>query len=151
MRFCLIVVLVFGFVACGDSTAPNSDAIGQYNLLSIDGETAQYRPLPDGSVVYVVGNLQIQSDRTYDYFVLTQVCFVNGCVGPVSYESSGTWTASGATFTLKDSDGTSESWHYDNGDMSGVSGHLSKPASNLVFQRCDDIKPDACLFHPDPG
>jgi hypothetical protein len=145
MRFSLIVVLLLGFAACDSSTGPDSDFMGQYDLSSVDGDTLLIHPMPDGSDLYTLGVLRIESSGGYSYAVLTQTCYINGCTAPDVFESKGVWTADGSTVTLKDVDGSSESWLYSNRRMSGISGHLSKPGTSLVFRRCDETKSDDCL------
>ena len=147
MRLRLIVVLLLGFAACDSSTGPDSDFIGAYRLSSVDGDTLLVRSMPDGSDLYTVGVLRIESSGEYSYAVLTQTCYFNGCTAPDVFESKGAWTADGSKVALKDSDGSSESWHYSNRRMSGTSGHLSKPGTSLVFRRCDETKPGGCLVN----
>ena len=145
MRFGLVVVLLVGFFACDHSTAPDSTFVGPYGLVSMDGDNLLVREMADGSTLYSAGYMRTESSGAYSYTVLTQTCYVNGCTAPDAYTSDGTWSADGASITLKDSDGSSESWHFDNHRMAGTSTHLFKPQTELVFRRCDDGKPGGCL------
>src|SRR6185295_15838878 len=116
-----------------------SDFVGVYGLASIDNESP-VRSMPDGSTIYTAGIMRTESSGAYSYSVLIQTCYFNGCTSPDLYESKGTWTANSSNVTLKDSDGSSESWHFASHEMSGTSSHLNKASTKLVFRRCDEAK-----------
>ena len=145
MRRSLIVVLLACFVACDSSTGPGADFIGSYSLVLEESDTAlAIVQMPDGGSRYSVGFMTIENAGAFSYALLTQICYINGCTSPVVYESKGTWTAQGADVTLKDSDGSSELWHYSKLKISGVSGHLFKPGIKLVFERCENTQSEGC-------
>jgi hypothetical protein len=145
MRRSLIVVLLASFVACDSSAGPDPDFLGTYGLVIEESDAALMpTPLPDGSARYSIGYLSTESSHAYNYVVLTQLCYLNGCTAPEEFESHGTWTADGSSITLKDSDGSSETWSYSRFKLSGVTNHLFKPALRVVFQRCDATKQDGC-------
>ena len=131
-------------MACENSSGPSSAFVGAYALVSIDGDTLRATQIPDGGQRYVLGYMRTESAGHFGYTLLAQTCYGNGCTSPELFESEGTWIGNGRDFTLKNSSGASEEWHFSKYTMSGVTTNAFKPGARLVFQRCDDSKPDGC-------
>jgi hypothetical protein len=102
MRRVLGVILIAASVTCGgDLTGPDPSILGEYHLVSMNGDTTLYTIKYD-RVVYKSGTVTLNADGTYVAIIYMQDCFVNSCAMPSQRASFGSWRWKSSSFTLID-------------------------------------------------
>ena len=96
------VILIAVSLACsGDLSGPDPSYLGEYSLISIDGNTTLSTVKPD-RVQYTSGTVTLNTEGTYVAIIYMQDCFANGCAMPSQRASFGTWRWKSSSFTLID-------------------------------------------------
>ena len=145
MRFTIFPVAFAGLIGCDSSTAPETSIIGDYNLVSINGDTVLVHDTSDGGQEYRIGFATIDAAGTYSYAFLRQTCFFNGCSAPEVDQFSGTWKSKNSDLELTDqADGSVALWHYSNHSLSGHDIRAAIAPATIVFHQCSSQGQPVC-------
>lgn len=116
-RFALALVLALA-TACGDTSGPDTGHTGTYTLRSVDGDPLPATLYEDGTdyVRVVGGSLTLDADGTFS----TQSTINYRMQGETGTETGtlfGTYTRSGSSIVMTDSDGDVFTATYDGNDQ----------------------------------
>jgi hypothetical protein len=141
---------IIGVAACDSTTAPDSSLAGQYELTSIDGDTALSKPNPDGFVRDYYGFVILRNDGSYSYAVMTMACRdVFECTPIEVKVFGGTWSGDGSDIDMIEAaDGTTRQWHYSDLDLSGQEPKFFNGSKSLVFRKCGEKGTYVCALYP---
>jgi hypothetical protein len=105
-RLCALLALVLISACNGDSTSPSS-GLGTYALQTVNDTEIPFLIDTDNSTysTYITGDvLVLKGDNTYTETVSLVDQFTDGSNDEYTESYSGTWTRTGSTITLTDSD-----------------------------------------------
>jgi hypothetical protein len=133
MRRLVLALGAISLLACGDSSGPEaSSAVGTWSLVTVNGSPLPYTVLliqPNYRLEIVSATFVAAANGTYTGSVTTRETDA-GTVTTTTESDNGTWSQSGTTVTVTDSDGISST-----ATISGNTITLSQQGFVSVYQR----------------
>ena len=143
------LLAIIGIAACDSPTGPDDSLVGQYEMSSIDGDTALSKTKPDGSVQFTFGFVILRKDGSYSYAVFTRSCLVYDCETMKVKVFGGTWTGRNSEILLNENaDGTVRHWQHSDGGLSGREPKFFNGPADLVFRYCGSFEAGNCALYP---
>ncbi len=130
-RFLLAIVLAFA-AACGDSSGPDAGHRGEYTLRSFDGDPLPATLFEDAQDYIRIdsGSLSLDADGSFT-IVSTLSYRIEGDAGSETGALVGTYTRSGSTIVLTDTDGEVFTATYDGANQLTI----TDEGSVLVYRK----------------